>query len=414
MTSKNISKYLSNYAEVEISALATFPKAISFNHVVVIPAYKENADFIHRFNHSNLAQSHALVICVINQPETEENKEQQQNLYNEAIKLGEVVWHVDKMSLVSLNNSNSNLLLVNRFKTPIPIKEGVGLARKIGADIALSLINKRIVKSRWIYSTDADAHLPSDYFSVLNDVNVNMNNTEDGKKTSDKMCVAYCFNFSHQSTNEVIHQANKLYETALRYYVAGLAYAKSEYAFYTIGSILVFDAHAYASVRGFPKKSAGEDFYLLNKIAKLGKVKFIVNSTILLDARESDRVPFGTGPAVSHIMALEKQNNEYCYYHPKSFEALKTLLSAYKSLWEYKGNIDDWYTQLPVYITEVLLTIGLSNFVEKQQNASQAQFNKQLSTWFDAFKTLKFIHGMRVTAYNDIPLKEIVKDCCFY
>jgi len=414
MTSKNITKYLSNYAEVETSALATFPKSMSFNHVVVIPAYKENADFIHRFINSNLAQSHALVICVINQPYTEENKEQQQNLYNEAIKQGEVVWHFDKVSLVSLNNSNSYLLLVNRYDTPIPIKEGVGLARKIGADIALFLISKYIVKNSWIYSTDADAHLPNDYFTAPINVGDKANNTENAKIASHKSDVAYCFNFTHQSTNKVIHQANKLYETALRYYVAGLTYAKSEYAFYTIGSILVFDAHAYASVRGFPKKSAGEDFYLLNKIAKLGNVKFLANSTILLDARESDRVPFGTGPAVSHIMALEKLNNEYCYYHPKSFEALKTLLLAYKSLWEYKGNIDDWYTQLPVYITEVLLTIGLSNFVEKQQNASQAQFNKQLSTWFDAFKTLKFIHGMRVTAYNDIPLKEIVKDCCFY
>jgi hypothetical protein len=39
----------------------------------------------------------------------------------------------------------------------LPHKEGVGLARKIGCDIALSLYERGTLKSRWLHTTDADA-----------------------------------------------------------------------------------------------------------------------------------------------------------------------------------------------------------------------------------------------------------------
>ena len=48
------------------------------------------------------------------------------------------------------------LLLADRCTYPVPEKQGVGLARKIGADIALTLINKNQVTTPWIFTTDAD------------------------------------------------------------------------------------------------------------------------------------------------------------------------------------------------------------------------------------------------------------------
>ena len=59
----------------------------------------------------------------------------------------------------------------------------------------------------------------------------------------------------------------------MSYYVAGLAMAGSRYAHHSLGSTIAVHAKTYAAVRGYPKRSAGEDFYLLNKICKLAPVE---------------------------------------------------------------------------------------------------------------------------------------------
>ena len=403
MKSKNIAKYLASYAESEVDLLTCFPESIHFNHVLVIPAFKEKADFISRFYSSKLAQQQVLMICVINQPDSyctsHDSISHQESLYEQSLSLGSIYWQNENLTLVQVSNSHSWLLLVDRFTKPIPIKQGVGLARKIGADLALSLIYQGLVLSPWIYSTDADSHLPDDYFSVVVQVNDNT--------------VIGCFNFHHKSENLVLHNANQQYENALRYFVAGLKYANSPYAFFTIGSILVFQADAYAMVRGFPKRSAGEDFYLLNKLAKLGDVEFFEHVSITIEARNSDRVPFGTGPAVSEIMVLNQNKQAYCYYHPQLFSYLKICLSAFECLYQNKDDLDVWFDNLPKQVSTVLIEQGLDSFVSKHTKVNKKQFDKQLLVWFDAFRTLKFLHGIRNLGYEDIALEEAIEICLF-
>lgn len=391
---RNIDKYLQQYAEDEVKSLAGFPSSYLFNHVSVIPAYKESPHFIERFFSAPFAQQQVLMVLVINQPDVDKNTTAQQKLHDFILAQGEVVWSVECLQLIFIQSTNSAILLVDRFTRPIPIKKGVGLARKIGADIATSLINSGNIKSQWIASTDADASLPDEYFSAL--------------ESQESIVVATCFNFSHQSTVTKIHQANAIYEKALRYYVAGLHFANSSYAFYTIGSILAFKVSAYANVRGFPKRSAGEDFYLLNKLAKLGQVAFIQDTVILLEARESDRVPFGTGPAVSQIMALTQQQEDYLYYHPQVFSLLRTALTAFVELYQFRQNLSLWYDTLPSEIIEILSQLKFDDFIEKQISANEKQFLQQLRIWFDAFKTLKFIHHARDLYFPNIELMQAI------
>ncbi len=396
---KNIDKYLAKYAEPECQYLSMFPQGKQFDHVLVVPAYKESFTFIQRFFSSPLAQQQVLFICVINQPCSELNSEPQQHLWQQCYHLGTKLWQQNNLTLVEVQNTPSALLIVDRFTTPIESKQGVGLARKIGCDLALTLIQKKHISSRWLYSSDADVCFPEHYFCCLNRLS--------------KQYKAACFNFSHQSTNKAIEQANQLYEHALRYYVAGLNYAGSPYAFFTIGSILAFDSDAYAMVRGFPKRSAAEDFYLLNKLAKLGQVAFIEHCRLKITARTSDRVPFGTGPAVEKILQLQQENKPYCYYDPQVFEHLKQVLQAAETLWQYRKNLMPWLDKHDGKVKRVLLEIGLAQFVHKQTNAEQIQFNKQFSVWFDAFKTLKFIHGLRAHGLVDIPLEQALLNAHF-
>jgi len=394
----NINKYLLNYAEDEISFLSTFPKTEKFKHIVVIPAYKETFGFIERFFAVPFAQQNILMVLVINQPDVDPDITPQQQLSDYTLALGKVIWSAGNLHLVLSQSSNSAILLVDRFTQPIKIKLGVGLARKIGADIATALINSGCIQSHWIASTDADASLPADYFSAISSLGSN-----------NKKAIAGCFNFTHQSSDKLVHQANAVYEKALRYYVAGLCFANSNYALFTIGSILVFKATAYASVRGFPKRSAGEDFYLLNKLAKIGEVDFIEDKVILLEARESDRVPFGTGPAVSQIMVLNKLQEDYFYYHPQVFSLLKTTLAAFAGLYQYRQKLPSWYDSQSPETFKILSLLKFEQFIEKQKNVNEKQFTNQLNVWFDAFKTLKFIHHARDLYFPNIALTQALK-----
>jgi len=391
---KAINKYLTQYAESEVELLVDFPAKCSFEHVVVIPAYKESDAFVKRFIQSDLSNKNALLVLVINQPTTELNSEMQNALHQSVLSLGEKIWHQEILSLVKVTRCETHILLVDRFSNAIPEKQGVGLARKIGADIALALINKAIIHSNFIYSTDADAHLPDNYFVHSKSVASNVS--------------AATFNFSHVSENQALFTANRLYEEALHYYVAGLEYAQSAYAFFTICSILMINASDYAKVRGFPKRSAGEDFYLLNKLAKLGSIIAHNDVVINIDARTSDRVPFGTGPTVNKILDFEDAELDYHYYHPDSFTLLREYLSAINTLWQNKTKLTDWLANLSSDTQHVLINIGIAEFVEQHKNANQVQFNKQWLVWFDAFKTLKFIHMARELYYPDIPLRQAI------
>ncbi len=415
--SKHISKYLQQYAEAEVQALLSFPDNFYFKQAVIVPAFKESSNFVDDFFASPLANEQALVILIINQPDSIKDTIAQQALFDKLHQRGELVWQADNLSLlnyphnsvenVSVKSSTSKLLVVNRFTQAIPEKQGVGLARKIGADIALSLFHRGYITSPWLYSTDADVKLPDNYFSAL------ASHSYSNDKNSEGKTVAACFNFSHASDNIDIHQANQQYEQALRYYVAGLNYAGSHYAFFTIGSTLAINVQAYATVRGFPKRSAGEDFYLLNKVAKLGDIAFIESSKIAIKARTSDRVPFGTGPAVSQIIVLNKSQQDYCYYHPQVFELLKQCLSAFEQLWLHREQLDLWYAKLDEAIVNALDAIAFNRFLEKNSNHHQQQFDKQLQVWFDGFKTLKFIHALRDFGYANIPLTQALNQAEF-
>lgn len=407
-------KYIKNYAEknsiqLGIQSNTFLPNELTFEHIVVIPAYKESTGFITRFLSSSLAKQSVLVIVVINQPSNNDDIVPQQHLYDYIVELGAIVFEQNisqhnHCALIKPEHNNCYIWAIDCFSQRLPEDQGVGLARKIGTDLALYLKSKNRVKSDWIHSTDADAHLPNDYFSCVNALSTQLNN---------KGTVALSYNFTHVNENFEVHAANKLYETALRYYVAGLSYAKSPYAFFTIGSVIAFKAEEYVKVRGFPKRSAGEDFYLLNKLAKLGHIDFLKDTVVTIDARVSDRVPFGTGPAVSTILQLKENGQPYCYYHPQVFEELKNCIFYLEQLWEQRLTIDKWFQYLSIESQFALHTIKLTSFVEKQKNNNQVQFNKQLVVWFDAFKTLKFIHSLREQKYSDIPLSQALELASF-
>ncbi len=401
---KKIDKYFSKFAEAEVEQLKDFPEHINYQYSLVVPLYHESLSFYQSFTENDFINQSILLILVINQPSTCDDL-QQQDLWNQILSHSHPVWQHKQLYLADILNSNSSVLLIDRFSQglSIPKNQGVGLARKIGSDIACWLIHKGQVKSPFVGSTDGDAQLPCNYFSVL---------------PSSTSIALVIFNFSHQleqsDETSTILQATKLYEQSLRYYVAGLTWAGSEYNYFTIGSTLAFNFRHYCQARGFPRKSAAEDFYLINKLAKLGEVLQRQNIIVKIKARLSDRVPFGTGPAVKKILKL-LNFKEYSSYHPDVFYQLRLTLKALSELWHHRHQSTEYFSTLPLQSFQALDNIDFFIFTSKltQQNIKQNQFNTQVLHWFDSFKTLKFIHYLKNHYYPNIGLIKALEICPF-
>jgi len=271
---------------------------------------------------------------------------------------------------------------------------GVGLTRKIGMDLALTIFDYSLKTKKLIICLDADCKVSTNYLTnIVNDFNKN------------NLSVAVV-NFEHliDGTDEY-NAAIICYEIFLRYYVSGsgLIFVNSDYAFHTIGSTMICDHNAYMKIGGMNKRKAAEDFYFLEKLAKNYPINKIDSATVYPSKRSSWRVPFGTGQRVTRF--LSKKQNEYLLFDPAIFEILKEWLNVYNS--------DEFFDPQIVLKQAKETHIELYDFL--LQNNYQKQWEKILSNtksgkqlthqkkiWFDGFRTLKLIHHLRDTAFPQI------------
>lgn len=381
-----VKKYLQQYAEMETALLQNWP-GNDYRHTLVIPCYRESADFL-RHLRTLFSRHNLLLIVVVNQPVSVDGTPNAE-LLSTITGSGDNRWHNGNLSLRSWGE-NGGLLLVDRSsgERRLPPKQGVGLARKIGCDLAAQLIEREFVRNRWIHSTDADAQLPSDYFS----------NLPDSRQYS-----AALYPFIHERGNSPVHRAVHLYEQALHYYVDGLHRAGSPWAFHTIGSILAISARHYCAARGFPKRAAGEDFYLLNKLGKLAPVAQLSDrAPVRIAARLSDRVPFGTGPATAKIVSQLENGIEPTWYAPQVFSELRDFLGEAVGATEQVSGNERW--------RDALEELGWEKFLThcRRQKLTGARKVSVFHHWFDAFRTLRFIHLMQHSWHPPQPLRGVL------
>jgi len=262
---------------------------------------------------------------------------------------------------------------------------GVGIARKIGMDEALTIFDYTADISKLLICLDADCTVENNYLDAIHTVFLK----ENAKAAS--------VSFEHViNSNEEEDRAITCYEIFLRYYVLSLKYAGSYYAFHTIGSAMACDHETYIKAEGMNKKKAAEDFYFLEKISKNTKI-FNINSTkVFPSGRKSWRVPFGTGQRVSRFHA--GTHDEYSLYNPDAFEILKEWLILFHQ--DYHMNPVQYLHQAKLISKSLYDFLILQNFesnMEKILKSSKTdkQLRKQKLGWFDGFKTLKLIHFLR-------------------
>jgi len=293
----------------------------------------------------------------------------------------------------------------------LPAREGVGMARKLGGDLAAALWVNGQLSCPLIASSDADVTLPATYFQHLTE------------PVSERVpSAAWLWPYRHRPGGDsAIDAATVLYEISLRYYVLGLAAAGSCYAYQSVGSTLCVAAPAYLSVRGVPKREAAEDFHLLDKLAKVGPLRRPVLSPIEIRARASQRVPFGTGRRSGEIAEELAQGQEFLLYAPRIFQALAAVLegldafarSAEVALLSraIELNVPELASDVQQVLSELGAFTALTHAAD--QAPAGAVLRRRVHTWFDSLRTLRFVHRMRDRRLPSLPWRTALNSAPF-
>lgn len=276
-----------------------------FEIVVIIPALAEGSelfatlDSIARNDVSALEK--VLVIVVVNQPCDAANHIIQQNRND-----------LEHLPRYAHANPHLNLAWIDAAGacTCLPPKRGgVGMARKIGADLILPHIKAQTL----LVHLDADTRVCANYAATLRGY-VNRGDFHAG-----------VISFSHEPCiNPVQQSAIEDYELYMRCHAAGLNWAGSPYAYPSIGSTMLSSAYAYVLCGGMNMRKAGEDFYFLQQLAKSGSIEHIDATRVFPAARISTRTPFGTGQNLLNACNMDEALQ--LFYPLECYAVLRTWL----------------------------------------------------------------------------------------
>nr|VFK57619.1 MAG: Glycosyltransferase like family 2 [Candidatus Kentron sp. TUN]VFK65843.1 MAG: Glycosyltransferase like family 2 [Candidatus Kentron sp. TUN] len=316
-----------------------------------------------------------------------------------------------------------------------PRHAGVGLARKLGMDEAVARFTAAGNPDGIIACLDADCCCDGNYLTALvahfraslesPGCAVYFEHPLDSKTLYDSsidLKITSCENNQIPSSindDQLARRARAAivgYELHLRYYVHGLRYAGSPYAFYTVGSCMAVRTRIYEKQGGMNRRKAGEDFYFLQKIIGLGNFTELRSTRVLPSPRISERVPFGTGRMIGN--SLGRGEHVFYTYAPEVFRDLRLFLSRIGNLYDDEKVdsrfVTDYLTMdpaaaelseyLPAFLTRQRFN---ERWAEIRRNAASSRtFRKRFHHWFNALLTLQFIHFATAHRYPKISVEQ--------
>ena len=197
-------------------------------------------------------------------------------------------------------------------------KLGVGWARKTLIDHIIHTTHDNDI----IISLDADTIFNENYFTSIE---------ENLKKHPKAPAIAVPY-YHPLSGSESEDRAILHYEIYMRHYLINLFRIKSPYAFSALGSAIAMPVWAVRKIGGITPKKSGEDFYLLQKMVKFRPILNWNKEKVYPAARFSDRVFFGTGPAM--IRGNEGDWSSYPIYPQFLFDKIADFYKLIPELFE--------------------------------------------------------------------------------
>ena len=295
------------------------------------------------------------------------------------------------------NNSakDKSCFIINAFDLPDK-NAGVGIARKIGMDEAVRRFEVIDNPNGIIVCFDADSSCTTNYLSEIEKSFTNNPKMQGGS-------IHYEHPLDGDKFSNKVYANILQYELHLRYYIEMQHFLMVPYAYHTVGSSMAVRAEAYTKVGGMNQRKAGEDFYFIHKLIKSFEYGNILDTKVIPSPRESDRVPFGTGRAVSEMIA--DNTSEYLTYHPQSFYDLDEFFNQLPEIYDTEE-----HEELDVVVQRFLDSLDyLSRIKEIKGNTSNySNFYKRFYRWFDAFVLMKYLHYRREIDFPDIPVSQAI------
>jgi glycosyltransferase involved in cell wall biosynthesis len=196
---------------------------------------------------------------------------------------------------------------------------GVGIARKTIMDAIIKEANDHDI----IVSMDADTVFGENYLgSILHQF----------AKHPGAMGLSNPY-YHPLGENPVLNRAVLRYEIYMRYYALNMRFTGTPYCFTPLGSAMAAPVWAYKKINGLTPKKSGEDFYFLQKLAKAGKVLTFNEAVVYPGTRLSDRVFFGTGPAM--IKGIAGQWSSYPLFNLDLFDKVRETIRLFPALFTH-------------------------------------------------------------------------------
>jgi len=298
---------------------------------------------------------------------------------------------------------------------------GVGTARKILMDEAARRFSFLDRPEGIIACMDADATVESNYLETLLShfqVSVSGQKTkapgdkgtagtrkDPGSNPPDACSIRFAHPLKGEEYSQEVYHAIAQYELHLRYYLQSLRSTGYPNAYHTVGSSLAVRADIYCLEGGMNRRQAGEDFYFIQKLAQRGNYSECNATCVFPSPRPSDRVPFGTGLAVSRLL---QEGEVLKSYHPEPFQMLQRLFRRTEALFEPETDPGSVLQGLPPLLLEFLSEQKFTQAVIeiRSNSASPAAFSKRFWRWFNMFRIMKFLHFAREGGYADVPVNQ--------
>lgn len=209
-----------------------------------------------------------------------------------------------------------------------PKGHGIGAARKLLMDHISKVANENDI----IISMDADTVFSKEYFASVAE-NIKLN------PAASAIAIPYYHKLTY---NSELDRAMLRYEIYMRSFAINLWRIHSPYCFSALGSAIAMPVWAYRAVGGMTPKLSGEDFYFLQKIVKTGRLLHFNGEIVFPAARLSDRVFFGTGPAL--IKGIEGDWSSYPVYNHRLFDKIAETYKLFGPLFtrDLETPLDDF------------------------------------------------------------------------
>lgn len=277
---------------------------------------------------------------------------------------------------------------------------GVGLARKIGMEWAVRGFLQSTNSNGVIISLDADCTVSDNYLQLI----------EHQFTTYSPNCCVLNFKHRTNDNNSALQNAIDQYEAYIWYFRNALKAIDFPFYYHTIGSAFAVLADAYVRVGGIGRQQGGEDFYFLQKMFFLGKTTELMKAFVYPEARFSDRIPFGTGPALEKILATD--DGLLRVYSAEAFEALKEFfvlrIKFYKQPQEVVfALVEKLHVSIQHFLKENNLLAAIADCNENSATANT--FEKRFFHHFDAFTIIKYLNFAHDNYFELTPI-QIAKD----